>query len=191
MVNLLLGMNLPKMRSILFITPLDKVNEGIELCLQNAFQYIEEAELLLGKGRGNHALGLLVLAAEEAGKAKLLLIKRDAARSTSEFINYVQFAPENKKPNPFYSHKEKLNAIAVDIAIDEVIAWLKGHEKAPASDYVVTFINAVTKLREAVFYVDYDMQSKDWLWITKVDDKKLSHLIDDVEDAIRYLRKKI
>ena len=178
------------MRKIVFITPLSKVDEGIKLCLQNARQYVEEAELLFKQNRLNHSIGLLVLAAEEAGKAKMLLMRREAAKKISKRMNYVQFKP-NKGPNPFYDHQAKMKAISLEIAMDEVFAWLRGHEKAPASDYVMTFINASTKLREAVFYVDYDMKNKDWTWITKVDRKKLSHLVNDIKKAIRGLEENL
>ena len=173
----------------IFINPLDKVNEGIKLCLANAFQYVEEAELLLQKGNGNHALGLLVLAAEEAGKAKMLLNKRDNAKK-SKFIDYVNF----ESSEGFYNHETKLKQIALDIAMDEVIAYLKGSkQKPPASDYVMTLIDAGTRLREATFYVDFDKKSKDWVWLTKanIDAQKLSHLIKDVREAINYLRKRV
>ena len=173
----------------IFITPLNKVDEGLRLCLANASQYVEEAGLLLEKGNCNHALGLLVLAAEEAGKAKMLLNKRDIAKK-NKLINYVNFEPSEG----FYNHKTKLKQIALDVAMDEVIAYLKGNaEEPPASDYVATLIDAGTRLREAAFYVDFDKKSNDWVLLTKtnVDAKKLSHLIEDVRGAIKYLKDKV
>jgi len=174
-------------REKIFITPLDKVDEGIELCLDNAFQYLEEAELLLQKGNSNHALGLLVLAAEEAGKAKMLLTKRKIAKERK--FNYVNFEPSEG----FYDHEIKIRQIALDVAKDETIAYLKGSkQKLPASDYVVTLIDAGTRLREATFYIDFDTKSKDWVWLTKanVDDQKLSHLIRNIREATKHMRKR-
>jgi AbiV family abortive infection protein len=54
------------------VIPLQKVEEGIDLCLKNASQFCKDAKLLNSNSSAQHALGLCMFAIEELGKAHLL-----------------------------------------------------------------------------------------------------------------------
>lgn len=167
----------------LFI-PIEKVNEGVELCLKNSHLYIKEAKLLLKKS-SPHAVGLLVLATEEAGKAKMLLRKRDIAIERG--LKYVNFEPKDG----FYNHKVKLNSASLDVMRDEMFAWLKKEKLHPAADYAASIIELGTKWRESTFYVDFDNQSKEWTLVEKYDKVKLLHVTEDLERTIKTLEAQI
>lgn len=167
----------------LFI-PIEKVNEGVELCLKNSHLYIKEAKLLLKKS-SPHAVGLLVLATEEAGKAKMLLRKRDIAIERK--IKYVNFEPKDG----FYNHEVKLNSVSLDVMQDEVFAWLKREKWHPAAGYAVSLIDLGTKWRESTFYVDFDNQRKEWTLVEKYDKEKLCHVIEDLKRTVKTLEAQI
>jgi len=52
--------------------PLEKAEFGITLILDNVLEYVKETRILLSKSRTAHSKGLLQLAIQELGKAKLL-----------------------------------------------------------------------------------------------------------------------
>ena len=55
------------------VIPLDKIPEGIGLCLQNASQFCADARVVSKESNCEHALDLCLYAIEELGKARALI----------------------------------------------------------------------------------------------------------------------
>ena len=76
-----------------------QASAGMQIALQNAKRLIRDAELLLKKGRLPSAVGLAILAAEEAGKIRILYqlaVSEDTQQLKSAWGDYRN----HKKKNP-------------------------------------------------------------------------------------------
>lgn len=107
------------------VIPLDKIPEGIELCLHNASQFCVDARIVSKDSSCEHALGLCLYAIEELGKAELLQELAASARKYNDKVITLEknkpqkFFNERLHPdlgklgfsqpmNPFYDHRSKL-----------------------------------------------------------------------------------
>jgi hypothetical protein len=68
--------------------PLTKAEFGISIILDNVLEFVKETRLLLDKSRTTHARGLLGLATQELGKAKLL--KQGLREQTQILTDHVK-----------------------------------------------------------------------------------------------------
>jgi len=81
------------------VIPLDKISEGIDLCLNNASQFCTDAKILSKEYSYSHALGLCLYAIEELGKAELL---NQLAFSAKKYGDKTIIL-EKKKPQKFFA----------------------------------------------------------------------------------------
>lgn len=178
-------------KSILKI-PLDKIDEGINLCLRNASQFCSDANILVEQKSYGHALGLCILATEELGKAMMLKEQSAYARKRSEeFVIFERVKPEDyfkatprevlkkfgfkrleKKINPFYDHLSKLlhtkNIMALSTH-ERILQSLEGR-LFQTIDEISEKVNELknqtqevnTDIREYVFYVGYYQDQGIW-----------------------------
>jgi AbiV family abortive infection protein len=80
------------------------LQEGIEMCKENALEFIEDARIIAGTGKFHHAVISLEYALEEFGKALLLKEARDDNGKDKEVI--INF---------YYNHNKK-----VERALDSI-----------------------------------------------------------------------
>jgi len=106
--------------------PIDKIVEGIVMCLKNSAQFCADAKLLCKESSCQHAFGLCLYAIEELGKAQMLKELSAHAKKKGEtqlvfcqikakdFFSWwtpkdlKKFGFSNKERNPFYDHRYKL-----------------------------------------------------------------------------------
>lgn len=188
--------------------PIDNVDEGIDLCLENARQYCIDACILVKQKSYDHALGLCILATEEIGKAIMLNEQSAYARKRSEdFISFrsveskdyfkavdpkeLQRRGLKRRVNPFYDHLSKLFAARNMLA-------LASHERSMVSlegkwfetideiwektfELIKQTIEPSVDLRELVFYVDYDEVQGTWnKEKIRIDPEKMQSFISDI-----------
>ncbi|MCW4052684.1 MAG: AbiV family abortive infection protein [Candidatus Bathyarchaeota archaeon] len=89
--------------------PLEKAEFGITLILDNVLEFVRETRILLGKSRTTHSRGLLELAIQELGKAKLL--KRRFLEQTRLMMDDVKkrkkLTPRNIQIEEFFDPAKK------------------------------------------------------------------------------------
>jgi hypothetical protein len=115
------------------IIPLNKITEGVDLCLENALQFCSDAKVLIENSSYEHALSFCVFAIEEFGKGVFLKTKAYAQKDsivdvvldkekpenlfhmTTEYLKMKGFKCRKKKNQeilnevyPFYDHLSKL-----------------------------------------------------------------------------------
>ena len=201
--------------------PKNKIMEGVDRILSNAKQFLEDAKALLQKGSVDHALGLVTLAAEEAGKAQLLIdemrcqpykngveiqrlqearvkvgecFKKIVGKTLiidhyGEYTRYEQVAP-----NPFYSHRAKLNSIAHILLNSEIGEWMiKGNRASYGRDSInrMKLAQAGEHYRAAAFYVEFDNKKKKWLFGSGADTDEVKTLISDIKKLIDYIQEQV
>lgn len=178
-------------KSILNI-PLDRIDEGIDLCLENASQFCSDADVLIGQKSCEHALGFCILATEELGKAIMLKVQSAYARKRSEeTVIFERAKPEDyfkatkredlkkfgfknleRKINPFYDHLSKLLCAKnmLSLATHERIMlslegkWFQTIDEImdKAKELRKQAQEVSTDLREQVLYVDYNQRQGKW-----------------------------
>ena len=92
--------------------------KAVNLCLENAGQYIKDAELLIENSSFGHAHALGVLAYEELGKAKMLsIVVLYSYFSGKKDIPIPKKMWKNRRKNPFFAHpkKQKFEKIADEL----------------------------------------------------------------------------
>lgn len=77
--------------------PREKMEEGFDLCRKNVLDYLQDARLIIGEGRLNHALVSVQFSIEELGKIRML---REALNKSAQGNVLV-------KESVFKSHKGK------------------------------------------------------------------------------------
>lgn len=200
--------------------PLDRIREGIELCLKNSSQFCSDAEMLTRQGSFEHALGLCILALEESGKAMMLNEMAEKAKRSSEgFVvfekvklnsffkairgDFKQMGFRKEKVNPFYDHSSKLLfAIQLlSIAVRDR-RWEESLEERffKTSEEAMSAIKKLSEplpiipsidLRELCFYVDYNEKENEWATGAKGNLKEVSRLPKDIRKANEFLKHKI
>lgn len=196
--------------------PIDKVDGGISLCLENAQQFCSDAEVLAKQGSCETALGLCILATEELGKALMLKDRISNARKKSEeIVVFKREKPEmiftatnsedlkrigftGKEINPFFDHLSKLlyakNMLSL-ASYERSMLSLEG-KWFQTIDEMMKKANKLRKqtqevnidLRNLVFYVDYDEKQGTWKKrVDKIKIEKMQGLILDIQRSIRLI----
>ena len=159
--------------------PVEKIEEGIKLCIEHAQSYFIDAEFLLERGSVDHALSLTILGLEELGKSKIIFEKlENALRNNSLEIIFTS-------QNGFYDHSKKIQAAIplLDLPMQEKIMqslmWSR-RDRHGRRDPLGYLINGVTRmminrelnerrgmittdLRLRGSYVDFDFKKNTWL----------------------------
>jgi len=120
----------------------EQVAEGIELCVENASDLLEEATLLYKNGRYARAFSLIVLAEEEMGKIPII------ARAI--WFKAGDKAERKKFWKRFRSHEEKYSdALGLDFL------FLPEKELEDAIKEMKTIPPIANEFKQLGFYVDY------------------------------------
>jgi hypothetical protein len=175
------------------VIPLDKIPEGIDLCLRNASLFCIDARIVNKESSCEHALGLCLYAIEELGKAELLQGLAASARKYGDraitlernkpqkFFNERLHADLGKlgfsqDMNPFYDHRCKLffGRGLVGLATNErLMRSLDGQEFHNFNELIQAFEEKGKDVpeidvkeigfRELVMYVDFDQEKNEWI----------------------------
>lgn len=158
--------------------PIGLVQKGIEACRINASAYLDDARMILSKGRCEHAYVSVQLAIEEFGKAVILKERREEAFKKPG-IWHVEV--ESKVFGGPRSHKYK--AKKAWTLLDPKLKIL--HKRLPRLDRADTEASHSTRLECA--FVNFYEESQLW-WLGPVIDKpKLERLIENVENVLLKL----
>jgi hypothetical protein len=200
--------------------PLDRIREGIELCLQNSSQFCSDAEALARQESFEHALGLCILALEELGKAMMLNEMADKAKKNSKgFVifemvklnhffkavrgDFKQMGFRKEKVNPFYDHPSKLlfaiQLLSIAVRDRRWKESLEGRFFKTSEEAIIAIkeldkplpINPTTDLRELCFYIDYNEKKKKWATGVKDNFTEVKNLPEDIRKAIEFFKNKI
>ena len=198
--------------------PLNKIEEGVDLCLRNAMQFCSDAENLIATGSNEHALGLCILAIEEVGKAIMLKEKAIHARKRSESVILLGLvSPEEffhvtteqrkrmgfntQKIRPFYHHLAKFRwarnaryaAILSNVMYSLSERMYQNSDEMNKREKELWAYAQKTNVtnpdyREPLFYVDYDMEKGEWRRTTVVASAEVRENISTVKRAIGIIR---
>jgi len=175
------------------VIPLDKIPEGIDLCLRNASQFCVDARVISKESSCEHALGLCLYAIEELGKAELLQSLAASARKygnrvitlernkpqrffRKELHSYISKLGFPEEMNPFYDHRCKLffGRQLLGLAINErIMRSLDGQKFQNFNELIQAFEEKGKDVyeidvkeigfREHVMYVDFDQENNEWV----------------------------
>jgi AbiV family abortive infection protein len=149
----------------------EKLTDGIKLCLSNSQNFLMEADILMGNKHFRHCIGLLELAMEEMGKAQHIVdVFEDsivAGVKTTSLVKGVFKRHAHKlafTPKPFvrsYSRQEK--------------------------DLRQRFYSSGPELREKSFYVDFAQGQ--WVWGTPELERKdtITFLIREMQIDCEFI----
>ena len=155
--------------------PIGLVQKGIESCRINALAYLDDAQMILSKGRFEHAYVSVQLAIEELGKAIILKEGRDEAFKKPG-VWHVEV--ESKVFGGPRSHEYKTKKAWT--LLNPELKTL--HKRLPGLDRADTEASHSTRLECA--FVDFHEESQLW-WLGPVIDKpKLQTLIENVKKAL-------
>ena len=138
--------------------PLEEVNFGIGLILDNVLGLVEDARLILRESRTAHVVGLLELAIQELGKAELLRKGFD-----EQLKERMTWAKEGKtitlrfvEIKGFYGHDIKHDA-GVKL-LSEYVTKVEQRKFWPFSEggFVGKDVSISERLRLEDFYVDWE-----------------------------------
>ena len=155
--------------------PIGLLQKGIEFCRVNALAYLDDARMILSKGRFGHAHVSVQLAIEELGKAIILREKRDEAYKKPR-MGYVKV--ESRLFGGPGSHKYKTEKAWT--LLDPKSKTI--HKRMPRLEGANTEASHSTRLECA--YVDFHEESQLW-WLGPVIDKpELEALIENIEEVL-------
>ena len=92
----------------------EQAEKAIKMCLDNAWSYLDDADLLISKNKTDHLAIPVVFAMEEIGKAKIIYDKKEEGNSQI-FLSYK---------DGIYSHEiktKKVNSL-IEVDVGEKIA---------------------------------------------------------------------
>jgi AbiV family abortive infection protein len=95
-VEILGAIRILKCKEVVRKVPIARMQEGIDLCMKNAADYLLDARMIANEGRLNHALVSAEFAIEELGKMLLLKAHLKEGSNIVE-IDGEQFCDHDKK----------------------------------------------------------------------------------------------
>ena len=144
--------------------PLRKVENGVDLCLENASQFCSDARVLCDNMSLDHALASCIFALEELGKA--VLLKTRATYTLKESKDMLIFKKE--KPEEIY-----FNSFSSTYLSEKGYCWKDGKKElkevnpffdhlskllyASHTLYIVTHRNVVKSIEDRGFESDDEM----------------------------------
>jgi AbiV family abortive infection protein len=162
------------------IIPLTRLPEGLRLCAQNIRDFIVDAENLLSKGHGYHAVALAIFAFEELGKYSEL--KRLGEQSSKMGASNVTV-----KDGLFRSHDHK-QKIAQQLLPAETMILIRAYfsDVYFSPKYFGTEeVRVEPNLRLECVFVDW--LGDDWRYGTPHDTERLKKFLDAVMNALNKL----
>jgi AbiV family abortive infection protein len=110
----------------------EELKDAVELCLENAEQYIRDAELLIESSSFGHAYAFGVLAYEELGKAVGCIFRIFSYRHVNKDV-LDKKKWRNRAQNPFMNHTKKQKIMKV---VDTLIESL--HQRFNAEELEIS-----------------------------------------------------
>jgi len=153
--------------------PLGLVQKGMEYCRMNSLSYLDDARMILDKGRSGHAYLSVQLAIEELGKALILKEKMEKASKTPGMwhieIKRMEWINHQHKTRKAWT---LLNPKLKDL-----------HKRIPRLEGINTEASHKTRLECA--YVDFYEEPQLWGVGPVIDTPKLEALIANIEKILR------
>ena len=162
------------------IIPLTRLPEGLRLCAQNIRDFVVDAEHLLSKGHGYHAVALAIFAFEELGKYSEL--KRLGEQSSKMGASNVTV-----KDDIFRSHDHKQKE-AKQLLLAETMILIPAYfsDTYFGPPYFGTKeVRVDPNLRLECVFVDW--LGDDWRYGTPHDTERLKKFLDAVVNALNKL----
>jgi AbiV family abortive infection protein len=159
------------------IIPVAKLSEGLRLCARNIRDFVTEAELILTKGHGWHAIALAIFAFEELGKYAELRRIKESVKSGQDNVNV--------KDALFRSHDYKQNFARKLIPKDAMILLPACFDDACFDPKVFQTENETVdrpNLRSECTFVDWI--DNDWRHGAPHDTEQLKKFLNAVMDAL-------
>lgn len=160
----------------------NKIQQGIDLCKENIFAFLETAQSLLDTNNLNHATISAEFAIEEFGK---ILMIRDACKSGSDPVqvpNQVFTSHEDKSDRAW--RKNDLYALDPRYKMISKGGFERSDNgKQGFSRSFTQAINITHDIRKECAFVDYCEDEGLWyLGHPEIDEVKLQNLIDHVKE---------
>ena len=159
------------------IIPEEKMNEGIQLCKDNALGFLSCSELLVESGKSKYGIILFQFAKEEIGKLAMLMdVKNDLNELNSVSVDvFTDHSNKDRKAVDLFGKDTWLIKGGFDDKGFEIINTFKGFEKPIRTNHEV---------RLKYTFVNYDKGQRKW--ISDVD-----HTPETLLASIRKVRKKL
>jgi AbiV family abortive infection protein len=167
------------------VIPIARLPEGLRLCAQNIRDFVADAQLLLSKGHGLHAIALAIFAFEELGKYSEL--HRLAAEAIKKGENNVIV-----KDALFRSHDYKQDIAKRLVPSDSMILLPTyfDHKYFDPEFFQTEDVTVGTnpKLRTECVFVDW--VEADWRFGTPHDTERLKKFLNSIMDELNKLDSK-
>ena len=144
--------------------------QGAELAYTNGKSLLEEAEILLRRGRYGYSLGLTMLAVEELAKAEIYVLWGEGVPRIPDYEAFVKGGKLKTKdaPKAILNHETKFGFFVSFLALSETVSKYLGVEEAINQCLFATRgslsaeVPWFVKGRQRAFYVDYEDENDDW-----------------------------
>ncbi|MGB7533259.1 MAG: AbiV family abortive infection protein [Halobacteriota archaeon] len=194
----------------------EELKDAVELCLENAEQYIKDAELLIGSSSFGHAYAFGVLAYEELGKAVGCIFRvLFYMHVNKDVLDKKKW--RNKRQNPLMNHLKKQKIMKViDTLIEALHPLFSAEEleisKEDGKEIAKYFSDSPDRCIEVIqcapFYMsefkadledlleesdrtakEFTLEEEKWrgLYVDYKDGKFISPKTVEKDDAIRFL----
>jgi AbiV family abortive infection protein len=162
------------------IIPITKLQEGLHLLAQNIRVFVVDAEMLLSKGHGWHAIALAIFAFEELGKyAELQRLGEESGKKGGSTIS--------AKDALFRSHSYKQD-FARRLVPKDAMILLPAYFSSKYFDpkfFGTENVTPTNPLRVQCVFVDWI--ESDWLHGTPHDTVRLKKFLSSIVDALNKL----
>ena len=162
------------------IIPLARLSEGLRLCAQNIRDLVVDAEIILSRGHGYHAVALAIFAFEELGKYSELKTLGEESRKRNESNVTV-------KDDLFRRHDHKQN-IAKKLIPDDAMTILPAAFDARVFDpkaFQTEVVSVEPQLRLECVFVDW--VEGEWQFGTPHDTEHIRKFLHAIMDALNKL----
>ncbi len=157
------------------LIPVSRLQEGLKLCAQNVRDFVIDAEQVLLKGHGYHAVALAIFAFEELGKYSEL-------KRLGEDANKTSAANLTVRDDLFRSHDYKQN-VAKQLIDRDAMILLPAYFDSAYFDTEEVAVEPNLRL-ECVFV---DWLEKDWRYGTPHDTERLRKFLNAIMEALSKL----
>jgi AbiV family abortive infection protein len=169
------------------IVPVSRLPEGLRLCANNVRDFVVDAENLIAKGHGWHAIALAMFAYEELGKYDELLRHRQSAKSGQDSVNVKDaiFSSHTYK----YGIASKLIPEDAKIIVPEVPGFFdSAYFDSAYFDIGTPAVTPSDSLRAQCVYVDW--VDDDWRHGTPHDTDQIKRFLNSIIEALNKLEAK-
>ncbi len=145
-------------------------SKGAELAYSNGKLLLEEAGILLRRGRYGYSLGLTMLAIEELAKAEIYVLWGEGVPRIPDYEAFVKSGKLKMKdaPKAILNHKTKFGFFVSFLTLSEAVSKYLGVGEAvkqclfPTTGSLPAEVPWFVKSRQRAFYVDYEDEKDEW-----------------------------